>query len=157
MEDVANLLSAPSTAEEALRLLKDRCASNPTDPRALFELANAYDFLDLEREAEEAYRGVERLGLEKLTAEDRARWYIQFGSTLRLLGRYDLSRQVLARGEKAFPDNQAISAFLALTELATGQPEQAARVLLTATLRSSNRDIEYYRQALTRYVEGLVR
>ena len=155
MANVSDLLANPSTAEEALRVLRARCDARPDDPRPLLELASAYDFLDREPEAAALYRRVETLGLEHLARADRVRWHVQLGSTLRLLGQLDASREVLNRGRAAFPESQAILAFLALTELASGRAAHAAHALLTGLVRSTDPEVEYYRRALTAYIDGV--
>jgi thioredoxin-like negative regulator of GroEL len=155
MDDVWAMLREPSTEDDALNLLRERCAAHPTDPVVLFDLAGAYDMTDREAEAETAYAGVEALGLAGLSSEDQMRWFVQFGSTLRLLGKLNRSREVLLRGLEAFPESQAIAAFLALTEISDGRPSQAARGLLASLLRWGAADIDYYRGPLTRYVAEL--
>jgi hypothetical protein len=107
--------------------------------------------LDREADAELAYEQVRKLGLGGLTPQDRSRWYIQFGSTLRLRGKIDESRTVLAEGEAVFPEDMVIAAFRAFTEMAAGSPKKATRVLLDAVLRSSNPQVDFYRWALTNY------
>ncbi len=155
MEDVLGPDRRPATADAALRRLRECCAHNPNDPRAFLDLANEYDMLDREEEAEQAYEKVRALGLDGLSPEDRAHWFIQFGSTLRLLGKLEASQAILQQGEEAFPANPAMPAFRALTALADNCPRQAALVLLEATLRLPHEEIARYRRALTNYVAEL--
>jgi hypothetical protein len=155
MDDVWALINDPASTEAGLRILRARVAERPSDPKAAFDLASAYDMLDREADAELAYEQVRKLGLGDLTPHDRSRWYIQFGSTLRLCGKTDESRTVLAEGEAAFPEDTVIAAFRALTELAAGSPKKATRVLLDGVLRSSNPQVDFYRRALTHYAREL--
>jgi hypothetical protein len=145
MEDVWALIGDPATAEDGLRILGERTAERPFDPKAVFDRASAYDMLDREADAQLAYEQVRNLGLGGLAPEDRSRWYVQFGSTLRLRGKIDESRKVLAEGEAAFPEDMAIAAFRALTEIAAGSPRRLRECCWTpssgqATRRSITTD-----------------
>jgi len=155
MDEVWDLIANPETADAGLQILRDRCAETPFDPKPRFDLASAYDMLDRGAEAELTYEEVRALGFDRLSARDRSRWFVQYGSTLRLRGKLDASRAILLEGETAFPHDTAISAFRALTEMAGGCPEMAARVLLAAILRSDSAEVAYYRRALTHYVAAL--
>jgi hypothetical protein len=155
MDEVWDLIANRETADAGLHILRGRCAESPLDPKPLLDLASAYDMLDREAEAELTYEEVRTRGIDRLPLIDRSRWFVQYGSTLRLRGKLDASRAVLLEGEAAFPHDTAISAFRALTEIAGGCPETAARVLLAAILRSDSAEVAYYRRALTHYVTEL--
>jgi thioredoxin-like negative regulator of GroEL len=104
-----------------------------------------------ESEADDAYQAVRALGLHRLSAEDRPRWYVQAGSTLRLLGRLSESRAVLLEGVARFPDYLAIRAFLAVTELAAERPQSAAASLFDALMRVAEPSLRFYERALNVY------
>lgn len=148
-------LGDPATADAALAWFRARADAAPDDAQAWFDLAGAYDALDRESEAEAAYRKVRALGLERLRPEDRPRWHVQMGSTLRLLGRLEESREVLAEGLQVYPDNAALAAFAALTELAAGEPAAAAKLLMQALLASADPSIAHYHRALAAYAAEL--
>jgi cyanophycin synthetase len=150
------MLSEPAHALAALQFLEDRTASNPEDAEALFDCAGAYDRLGREAEAVVLYESVRKLGLERLTTVDQARWHVQMGSTLRLLGRLEESRTVLVQGARAHPDHPALLAFLALTEMAADRPRAAIAALFTALLATDDAgSIERYRRALTAYADEI--
>lgn len=150
------LLSQPATAAEGLRLLEDQVGREPDSARALFDLGSAYDALDRESEADALYQRVRAIGLERLPMDEQPRWFVQAGSTLRLLGRLDESRKVLSEGIGRYPDYIALRAFAALTELADGQPDAAALSLLDALLRFDNPSLRYYGRALRAYRDEIV-
>jgi tetratricopeptide (TPR) repeat protein len=153
--DVANrafkLLSQPATAQEGLRILEAEADRLPDSAKALFDLASANDMLDREAEANVLYQRVRTIGLESLPPDDQPRWYVQAGSTLRLLGRFDQSRTVLSEGIGRFPDYSALHAFRALTDIADGQPLEAAVNLLDALLGFDESSLQYYGRALRAY------
>ncbi len=124
------LLEDPATAAEGLARLEARVAAAPDNVRARFDLSGAYDALGRKAEAAPAYEQVLRLGLDQLPEADQARWHVQYGSTLRLLGRLAESRAVLEGGLMLFPEDGALPVFLAFTELAAGRPDAALAALL---------------------------
>jgi tetratricopeptide (TPR) repeat protein len=126
------LLDDPATAPEGLSWFQHRAEALPDSVRAAFDLAGAYDSLGREAEAAAAYERVLRLGLDQLTEADQARWHVQYGSTLRWLGRLEDSRSVLGNGLMLFPDDGALPVFLAFTELAAGRRDAALSALLAA-------------------------
>lgn len=150
------LLSRPETAAEGLRLLETRAEQLPQDATALFALASAYDMSDRETEAEALYQRVRAIGLERLPSEDRPRWYAQAGSTLRLLGRHDESRDLLREGAERFPDYLALRLFAALTEFAAGDAAAAAAGLFDTLLRSDDPSVAYFGRALRAYREEII-
>lgn len=95
MQDIWALIANPNTADDGLRLLQERCAHKPNNPKPFFDLANAYDMLGREEDAEKAYEMVRALGLEGLSSQEREHWFVQFGSTLRLRGKLEASRDIL--------------------------------------------------------------
>jgi tetratricopeptide (TPR) repeat protein len=103
---------------------------------SLFERAAARDTAGLEAEAEPLYRAaLSTGGLDPLR---QARAAIQLGSTLRLLGRFEESEQLLraevsraATSIDPHPLRDEAHAFLALTLLARGQAAEAAAIALT--------------------------
>jgi len=100
---------------------------HPEDPRVLYELGGAYDTAGDEATAIGFYeRAMER----GLAGDVRRRCWLQYGSTLRNLGRVDDSLRVFARARAEFPDSVALGAFEALTLHADGRPNTALASLL---------------------------
>ena len=150
------LLDDPATQAEGLTWLQGRASALPDSVRAAFDLAGAYDTLGRESEAAPAYERVLRLGLHNLTEADQARWHVQYGSTLRLIGRIEESRAVLANGAMLFPQDGALPVFLAFTEIAAGRPDAALAALLAgAAATDPFGSRAYYRRALAAYAAEL--
>ncbi len=141
------------TFETITAQLREAIQANPDDPVACYELANAYDELDRIDEATEYYlQALERdstladahfkLGLimhrkgdheravdhlQKAAAHNTqfTRVHFRLGSILYLIKRYDAAIEAFANAIDAEP-NYAIPRYhLALTHLATAQPQQA--------------------------------
>ena len=110
----------PENAEEAIDLLMQNALQHPEEAKAWFELAGCYDYLGREQDALDQYVKVKTLGVQSLPEEDRPRFYLQWGSTLRNLGRFEESRAVLFEGAQKFPEMRALKAFLALTQYSLG-------------------------------------
>src|SRR5512133_2226653 len=78
---------------------------HPRDPRVLYEVGGAYDTAGEEATAVGFY---ERAMAEGLEGDIRRRCYLQFGSTLRNLGRLDESTTIFAQARREFPDSVAL-------------------------------------------------
>jgi tetratricopeptide (TPR) repeat protein len=110
---------------DALLPLYDK---HPENPRVLYELGGAYDTAG----EEETALGFYERSMEKGLAGDiRRRCYLQYGSTLRNLGRIEVSLNVFARARDEFPESVALGAFESLTLHAAGQLNTALASLLT--------------------------
>ena len=150
------LLDDPETQAEGLDWLQGRASALPDSVRAAFDLAGAYDTLGREAEAAATYERVLRLGLETLSEADQARWHVQYGSTLRRIGRLEESRAVLANGVMLFPQDAALPVFLAFTELAAGRPDAAMAALLNGAAAADPFGSRvYYRRAIAAYAADL--
>lgn len=144
------LLDDPATAPEGLSWFQHRALERPDSVRAAFDLAGAYDRLGREVQAASVYEQVLRLGLDTLPEIDQARWHVQYGSTLRLLGRLEDSRAVLANGVALFPEHGALPVFLAFTELALGRRDAALVARLAgAAVADPYGSRARYRRAIT--------
>jgi tetratricopeptide (TPR) repeat protein len=100
---------------------------HPHNPRILYEVGGAYDTAGDETTALSFYERAMRGGLK---GDVRRRCYLQYGSTLRNLGRVDESVAVFARARSEFPDSVALGAFESLTLHAAGQVNTALGSLL---------------------------
>ncbi|MGM7668094.1 tetratricopeptide repeat protein [Microbacterium sp. A93] len=101
---------------------------HPHNPRVLYEVGGAYDTAGEETTAAGFYERAMSVGLE---GDLRRRCYLQYGSTLRNLGRLDESVTVFAQARKEFPDSVALGAFESLTLHAAGKVNTALGSLLT--------------------------
>ncbi|WIB14483.1 tetratricopeptide repeat protein [Curtobacterium sp. MCPF17_050] len=100
---------------------------HPENPRVLYELGGAYDTAGDEATALSFYQRAMERGL---AGDVRRRCYLQYGSTLRNLGRIDDSLRAFARARAEFPESVALRAFEALTFFAAGRPNTALASLL---------------------------
>lgn len=101
---------------------------HPNNPRVLYELGGAYDTAGEETTALGLYEDAMAEGLE---GEIRRRCYLQYGSTLRNLGRLDDSTEVFSRALSEFPESPALAVFESLTLHAAGRVNTALANLLT--------------------------
>ncbi|MET9350067.1 tetratricopeptide repeat protein [Streptomyces termitum] len=152
---------APEEFRERIAAL---AAERPEDdPAALFERGAAHDSTGQPAEAVELYRRALGLGL---TGPRRRRAVVQLASSLRNLGRPDLSVELLTT-ERALPDDRldaderalgpAVDAFLALALADTGRDREAASLALGALaplLPRYNRSLAHYARALLTAPDG---
>lgn len=118
----------------AMRELSDACPA--ADGRAAFELAGMFDSMGFEAEAGAEYERALELGLDEAR---HAQLAVQYGSTLRNLGRLDEAIAVL----RAAPTHQC-----------TGS---APRIVLALALHSAGRKDEALRVAIEAHIDGLPR
>jgi len=147
----------PENREEAIDLLLQNSLQNPEDGKAWFELAGCFDFLGRESEALENYVKVAKIGVHSLLEEDRPRLYLQWGSTLRNLGRLEESRAVLFDGAQKFPEMRALKAFLALTQYSLGAYKEAAQALfiLLHSKYPDDSSMQHFARAFDWYIDHL--
>ena len=123
-----------------------------TDVMEWFEYAGKLDSHGLENDARRAYETVWALGLGKLPTEDRPRFFLQYGSTLRNLKELKAAETVLAEGCRLYPDHAALKLFKAFAECSAGNHEQAAKTLMRLvsdvgvhpSLKEYKKSIDYY-------------
>ena len=126
---------------------------HPLDPRVLYEVGGAYDTAGEETTALGFY---ERAMTEGLEGDVRRRCYLQYGSTLRNLGRLDESLTVFAQARGEFPDSVALGAFESLSLHAAGQVNTALGSLLALLAdHVHSEEIERYKPALRGNAEYL--
>ena len=125
----------------------------PGDAHALFEYAGALDFAGREAEAAPVYEQAFSAGLD---GDGLRRGLIQYGSTLRNLGRFDEAVQVMRRADEQFPGHDSIAAFLALALTSAGRCQEAvARLIVLALDRIGGEDLGNYEWALRNYAAEL--
>jgi len=132
----------------AMRTLALTCPA--TDGRAAFELAGMYDSMGYEAEAGEEYERALKLGLDDAR---HAQLAVQYGSTLRNLGRLDEAISVLQSAPTHESTGSAPRFVLALALHSAGRKDEALRVALEAQIDSLPR----YQQSMRNYVAELTR
>ena len=147
--DRANM--APTIAA-LLPLLEE----HPSDARVLYEVGGAYDTDGQESVALGFYEQAMDAGL---SGDLRRRCFLQYGSTLRNLGRIDESLAVFARARAEFPDSVALGAFEALSLHAAGRANTAlARLLELLADNVDAEELNRYKAAMkgnAAYLESL--
>ena len=113
--------------EEILPRLKSLDERHTNVAEISFQLAWTCDVLDRAAEALAYYEKAIALGLPP---NELSGALLGLGSTLRVLGQFDRSAQVLQSAQAQFPDNPEFAAFLALTLHAQGKSAEALRLAL---------------------------
>jgi len=130
----------------AMRELAEACPV--ADGRAAFELAGMYDSMGLEVEAGEEYERARELGLDEAR---HAQLAVQYGSTLRNLGRFDEAIAVLRAAPVHESTGSAPRIMLALTLHSAGDADAALRVAIEAQIESLPR----YQRSMRDYAAAL--
>ncbi|MFG6475605.1 tetratricopeptide repeat protein [Microbacterium sp. P06] len=126
---------------------------HPRDARVLYETGGAYDTAGDESTALGFY---ERAIAEGLDGDLRRRCFLQYGSTLRNVGRLDDSLAVFARARAEFPDSVALGAFEALSLHAAGRRDSAlASLLMLLADHVDAEDLNRYKPAIRGNAEYL--
>lgn len=130
----------------AMRGLADECPE--TDGRAAFELAGMYDSMGFEAEAGAEYEHALELGLDEAR---HARLAVQYGSTLRNLGRLDEAIAVLEAAPTHESTGSAPRVVLALALHSAGRKDEALRVAIEAQIYALPR----YQRSMRNYAAAL--
>lgn len=133
---------------ERMRVLAASCPA--ADGRAAFELAGMYDSMGFEAEAGAQYERALARGLDDAR---HARLAVQYGSTLRNLGRLDEAIAVLENAPTHESTGIAPRIVLALALHSAGRKDEALRVAIEAqvdALPRYQRSMRAYAAALTR-------
>ncbi|WP_104165695.1 tetratricopeptide repeat protein [Arthrobacter sp. SX1312] len=135
-------------------------AAYPEDARVLYEVGGAYDTAGQEDLAQGFYEKALAAGLE---GDLLRRCYLQYGSTLRNLGEYGTSLEVLGTARGLFPDSPALAVFEAISlQAAGGSNESVASLLDLVVAHLGASDIGRYEAAISgnaaciRSMEGAV-
>lgn len=134
----------------AMHSLASACPA--ADGRAAFELAGMYDSMGFEAEAGAEYERALELGLD---AARHAQLAVQYGSTLRNLGRLDEAIAVLQAAPTHESTGSAPRVVLALALHSAGRKDEALRIAIEAqieTLPRYQRSMRNYAAALTESV-----
>ena len=128
-------------------------AQHPENARVLYEVGGAYDTAGDEQTAVGFYERAIAAGLDGDLAR---RCAVQYGSTLRNLGRYAESLEVFARARQQHPESPSLATFEALTRHAAGETDAAFAGLLDVIAdHVDGPDLERYRPALRGNAEYL--
>ncbi|MFJ2620642.1 tetratricopeptide repeat protein [Glutamicibacter sp. NPDC087344] len=119
-----------------------------TDGRAAFELAGMYDSMGFEAEAGAQYELALDLGLDEAR---HAQLAVQYGSTLRNLGRFDEAIAVLRGAPIHESTGSAGQVVLALALHSAGRKDEALRVAIEAQIDSLPR----YQRSMRAYAAAL--
>lgn len=118
----------------------------PGNARVLYEVGGGYDTAGDEEAAVGFYERAIDAGLDGDLAR---RCAVQYGSTLRNLGRFEESRAVFARARAQHPESPSLAAFEALTLHAEGRVDAAVAALLDLVAdHVSSQDLDRYKPAL---------
>jgi tetratricopeptide (TPR) repeat protein len=119
---------------------------HPGDARVLYEVGGAYDTAGDEQVALGFYERAMDAGL---AGDIRRRCFLQYGSTLRNVGRFDDSLAMFARARAEFPDSVALAAFEALSLHAAGLADTAlGSLLILLADHVPSDELDRYRPAL---------
>ncbi|MFF2650242.1 tetratricopeptide repeat protein [Streptomyces sp. NPDC058045] len=128
---------------------------HPDNPHVLYEVGGSYDTDGQEEKA----AGYYERALPGLSGDARRACLLQYGSTLRNLGRIEESLTVFAGARAEFPGSDSLRVFSALTEHAAGRKDQALATLLHLIAdRVPGPEIERYEAAVrgnADYLAGL--
>lgn len=102
-------------------------AEHPDDPHVLYEVGGSYDTAGEEETAVGYY---ERALAAGLRGDALRRCLLQYGSTLRNLGRFDESLAALDRARAEFPDSESVRVWHALSLHAAGRSDAAVAELM---------------------------
>jgi tetratricopeptide (TPR) repeat protein len=139
--------------EPVVAYFRELLARHPHDRHALLEYAGALDFAGREADAATAYERAFAAGLD---GDDLRQGLVQYGSTLRNLGRYDDAVAALRQAEDQFPGHASVKAFLALALSSAGRCPEAVQVLITLAVdRIDSSELQQYQRPLRRYAADL--
>jgi tetratricopeptide (TPR) repeat protein len=143
-------LAQQGSTDDVIAYFERLVAQFPDEARAHYELACARDRADREVEAVAAYRAAMQLGL---SGDELRSAYLGLGSTLRNVGEYAESLQLLTEACARYPGYAPLRLFLALTQCSAGQERQAVIQLMDyicehIDLDGYDRALNYYRNEL---------
>ena len=139
-----------SDRDDGARVLGEAVAAaeaRPADVDARIAAAYACDRWGTEEDACVHYDAAWRLGVPD---DQRRKFMLGYGSTLRNVGRIDESLEVLTQAAADYPDYPALPCFLALSLHSAGEHRAAIATLLSAILdvAAPTRALDGYERAL---------
>ena len=139
--------------EEALQIMGSLLEQDPNNATYQYQMAWCNDSLGYEKAAVPYYKRAIELGLPP---EQLKGAYVGLGSTYRTLGQYEESRTVLSEAVLAFPDNNELKVFYAMTLYNVGEHNEAMQHLLHVITQTSNDEgVTKYKRAIDFYKDRL--
>lgn len=139
--------------EESNKVIAKLIKKYQNDAQINYQFAWSFDLLGKEREAAPYYEKSIELGLPENDLEDAL---LGLGSTYRVLGEYEKSKDILERGTLEFPSNQAMKLFYAMTLYNLNEHSKAMEEVLNVLLSSTKDEgILKYNQAIRYYSDKL--
>ena len=139
--------------EVALQVMERLLEQEPNNATYQYQMAWCNDSLGYEKAAVPFYKRAIELGLP---LEQLKGAYLGLGSTYRTLGQYEESRAVLSDGLKAFPDNNELKVFYAMTLYNIGDHNEAMQYLLHVITNTTNdEEVLKYKRAIEFYKDRL--
>ncbi|MGN6032103.1 MAG: tetratricopeptide repeat protein [Thermomicrobiales bacterium] len=148
--------SDPAEAARADVDLRARSDAQPGDALVQYLVASAYDGAGREADAMPFYERAFAIGVERLPAARQPEIFVQAGSTLRNLGRFDEARALLRDGMARFPEYRALPVFAALVEASAGDDRAAMTLLFQVATMDEDASLGRFRRALRWYVDDLL-
>jgi tetratricopeptide (TPR) repeat protein len=139
--------------EPTIRALREVLAEHPDDAHVLYEVGGAYDTAGEEETAAGYYERALDAGL---SGDTLRRCLLQYGSTLRNLGRFDDSLAALDRALELFPGSESVRVWHALSLHAAGRSDAAVAELMEVAVDGiPTPDLQRYQAAIRGNAEYL--
>lgn len=133
--------------------LRHVLAEHPDDPNVLYEVGGAYDTAGEEETAAGFYERALDAGL---SGDTLRRCLLQYGSTLRNLGRFDESLAALDRALEQFAESESVRVWHALSLHAAGRSDAAVAELMEVAVDGIRTpDLQRYQAAVRGNAEYL--
>lgn len=134
-------------------LLSELVRECPEDALYNYQYAWSFDILGEEEKAVPFYENAIKIGLP---SKDMEGAILGLGSTYRVLGEYEKSKDIFLKGIELFPNNYAIQVFYSMTLYNLKEHSKAMELLLKCLINTTNdREILSYKRALHFYSNKL--
>jgi tetratricopeptide (TPR) repeat protein len=146
--DLATIFAARDRddMEPTIRALLAILDEHPEEASVLYAVGGAYDTAGQEETALSYYEHALGNGLH---GDMLRKCYLQYGSTLRNVGRIEDSLTVFARARTEFPDSESLAIFEALTLHAAGLPSAAlGQMLVLMADRFQSEEVRRYETSI---------
>lgn len=131
--------------QPTIDFFEELLTKHPGNPYVLYEVGGSYDTAGEEEKA----AGYYEQALPGLTGDTRRKCLLQYGSTLRNLGRFDKSIEVFRSACREFPESDSLRIFAALSLHAAGRHDAAmAKLLLLVADRLDSAEVKRYEAAI---------
>lgn len=138
---------------ESNELLSELVKEFPDDALYNYQCAWSFDILGEEEKAVSFYENAIKIGLPSKDMEGAV---LGLGSTYRVLGEYEKSKDIFLKGMELFPDNHVIKVFYSMTLYNLKEHSKAMELILKCLLNTTNdNEILSYKRALHFYSDKL--